>query len=209
MNLVSFQVGIDTDQAIGYRQSYLAMESKAMYWISLQLSYHIHTILHKIRNLPWLAKVKMIRKKHYHCTFYIDNILPMHCLLWALRWDLILPAFMKVCETLSATSWWPSDTIMCLTADPADIRLLHSPNMEAIGLSAGYETWPPICWHQAFVIGWSKYRLGLPVAPLHYGLTWTVGIPTVFHTPVTVPLHCPNGRQLPAVRAVQWDCERV
>ena len=51
------------------------------------------------------------------------------------------------------------------------------------------------------MIGWSKNRLGLPSAPLYYGLTWPVGIPTVFQTPVTVPLHC--------IRAVQWDCERV
>ena len=42
---------------------------------------------------------------------------------------------------------------------------------------------------------------------LHYGLMWPVGIPTVFQTPVTVPMH--NGRQMPAVRAVQRDCERV
>ena len=36
------------------------------------------------------------------------------------------------------------------------------------------------------MIGWSNYRLGLPSAPLRYGLTWPVGIPTVFHTPMTV-----------------------
>ena len=36
-----------------------------------------------------------------------------------------------------------------------------------------------------------------------------MGIPTVFQTPVKVPSHCPNGRQLPALRAVQGDCERV
>ena len=88
-------------------------------------------------------------------------------------------------------------------------RLPHSPSLVAIGLSAGYETWPPIGCHHPFVIGWSIDRLGLPSAPLHYGLTWPVGIPTVFHTSVTVPLHCPNGRQLPAARAVQRDCERV
>ena len=34
-----------------------------------------------------------------------------------------------------------------------------------------------------FVIGWSKCRLRLPSAPLHYELTWPVGIPTVFQTP--------------------------
>ena len=47
-----------------------------------------------------------------------------------------------------------------------------------------------IGWHQAFVIGWSKYRLGLPSAPLHYGLTWPVEIPTIFQTPVPVLCKC-------------------
>ena len=89
------------------------------------------------------------------------------------------------------------------------LRLLHSPSLVAIGLSVGYETWPPIGWHLPFVIGWSEDRLGLPSAPLHYGLKWPVGIPTAFQTSVTVLLHCPNGRQLPTVRAVQGDCERV
>ena len=58
---------------------------------------------------------------------------------------------------------------------------------------------------QASVIGWSKFRSGFPSAPLHYGLTWPVGIPIVFQTPVTAPLHSPNGRQMPAVRAVQRE----
>ena len=39
----------------------------------------------------------------------------------------------------------------------------------AIGLSEEYETWHPIGWHCAFVIGWSKYRLGSTSASLHYG----------------------------------------
>ena len=88
------------------------------------------------------------------------------------------------------------------------IRLLHSLSLVAIGLSVGYETWPLIGWHHPFVIGW-KDRFGLPSASLHYRLMWPVGIPTIFQTSVTVPLHCPKGRQLPAIRAVQWDCERV
>ena len=73
---------------------------------------------------------------------------------------------------------------------PSGHRLLHSPSLVAVGLSVGYWTWPPIGWHHSFVIGWSKDWLGLPSAPLHYGLTWPEGIPTVFQTPVTVPLHC-------------------
>ena len=76
------------------------------------------------------------------------------------------------------------------------LRLLHSPSLVAIGLSVGYETWPPIGWHLPFVIGWSKDRLGLPSAPLHYGLKWPVGFPTAIQTSVTVLLHCPNGNCL-------------
>ena len=60
------------------------------------------------------------------------------------------------------------------------VRLLHSPSLVAIGMSVGYEPWPPIGWHHPFVIGWSKYRLGLLNAPLHHGLMWPVGIATVF-----------------------------
>ena len=72
-------------------------------------------------------------------------------------------------------------------------RLLPSPSLEAIGLSVGYETWSSIGWHHASLNVWSKYRLRLSRNPLHYGLTWPLGIPTVFQTPVTVPMHSPNG----------------
>ena len=102
---------------------------------------------------------------------------------------------MKTSDAISKKLSWPY---------PSDHRLLHSPSLVAVGLSVGYETWPPIGWHHPIVIGWSEDRLGLPSAPL---LTWPVGIPTIFQTPVTAHLHCPNGR--PAVRAVQGNCERV
>ena len=49
---------------------------------------------------------------------------------------------------------------------PCTHRLLHSPNLEARGLSVGYETRPPIGCLHSFVIGWSKYRLGLPYCPI-------------------------------------------
>ena len=75
-------------------------------------------------------------------------------------------------------------------------KLLHSRSLVARGLSVGYETWP-----HAFVIGWSESKLGLPRAPLHYGLAWPVRIPTVCQTPLTFHLHSLNGRQMP-------DCER-
>ena len=88
---------------------------------------------------------------------------------------------MKNFDATSKKSSWPY---------PIGHRLLHSPSLVAVGLSVGYETWLPIGWHHTFVIGWSKDELGLLSAPLHYGLTWPVGIPTVFQTPVTVPLHC-------------------
>ena len=78
-------------------------------------------------------------------------------------------------------------------APTAQITLLHNPSLEVIGLSAGYETWHPIGWHHHFVIGWFKDKLGLSSAPLDYGLMWPMGIPPVFQTTVTAPLHCPNG----------------
>ena len=103
---------------------------------------------------------------------------------------------------------------------PAWNRLLHSLSVVAIGLSVGYEqchitmwhwyeTWPPTGWHQPFIIGWSKYRLVLPYAAMHYRLMQLVGITTVFQGPLTVSLHSLNSRHLPAVKAVQGDCERV
>ena len=82
------------------------------------------------------------------------------------------------------------------------IRLLHSPRLVATGLSVGYETWPPIGWNNAFMIVWCKYRLGLPSAPLHYGLMWPVEIPTVLQTPVTVPFIQPEWQ------ACRWGCAR-
>ena len=58
-------------------------------------------------------------------------------------------------------------------------------------------------WHHLF--GWSKYGLRLPRAPLRCGLTRSGRISTIFHTPLTVPLH----RQMPAVMALQGGCEQV
>ena len=104
--------------------------------------------------------------------------------------------------------WWCASKAVKQSTAPL-YRLLHSLSLVAIGLSVGYETWPSIGWHHAFVIGWSRYRLGLPSTLLHYGLTWPVGIPNILQTPVRVPLLSPNGRHLPAVRTVQGDCERV
>ena len=63
----------------------------------------------------------------------------------------------------------------------------------------------PALWLVDLNIDWNKpwfhWILG------NYGLTWLVGITTVFHMPLTIPLHSPNGR--PAIRVVQGDCERV
>ena len=59
-------------------------------------------------------------------------------------------------------------------------KLLHSLNLAVIGLSVGYETWPPIGWHHPIVIVWPKYKLGLPSDPLHYWLMWPGGFPPFF-----------------------------
>ena len=59
------------------------------------------------------------------------------------------------------------------------------------------------------VIGWSKYGLGMPRVTVHYGTMWLVSISIVFQRPLAVPLHIPNNRQMPAIRAVQGDCENI
>ena len=90
---------------------------------------------------------------------------------------------------------------------PGFLRLLDSPSLVAIALSAGNETWPPVGWHDPFVIGWSKYGLGMP--QLQCIMSSPVGFKTIFQRSLTVPLHSPNGRQMTAVWAVQGECETV
>ena len=92
-------------------------------------------------------------------------------------------------------------------------RLLHGPNWGTLRQSLGYETWIPFGWHNHFVIGWPKYRLGLPRSqrlvcshdrrefPLFFRGHW--------QSPHTAPRHSPNDRQMPVVSAVQRDRERV
>ena len=93
-------------------------------------------------------------------------------------------------DATSKTFSWPY---------PSGHRLLHSPSLVAAGLS-----WPLIGWHHYFVICWSKDRLGLPSVPLHYGITWRDEWEfQLCSSESTFAL------QLPAVRAVQGDCERV
>ena len=54
-------------------------------------------------------------------------------------------------ETTKIVIWPPSKLKNNHNAESH--KLLHSPSLVAIGLSVGYETWPPIGWHHAFVIG--------------------------------------------------------
>ena len=111
---------------------------------------------------------------------------------------------------------WRSEEVVNLSASlfaavPVTyfLRLLKSPNLVVIGLSVGYETWPSNGWHHPFLTSWYQYRLELPSAQMYYGHTWLLGISTVSQTPVIVPFHSPNSRLMPAVRAVQGDCENV
>ena len=71
--------------------------------------------------------------------------------------------------------------------------------------------WSPIGCFAGSVIGWSIYIYspGNTSHHMHYGLTWPVGISTSFQTPLTVSLHTPAAGNLPTIRAVQRDCERV
>ena len=78
----------------------------------------------------------------------------------------------------------------------------------------GYEILPrfhwlvlPALWLADLNIDWETRRLHWILG--NYGLTWPMGISPVFQTPLTVPLHSPNGREMPVVRSVQGDCETV
>ena len=88
-------------------------------------------------------------------------------------------------------------------------RLLHSPSLVASGLSVGYATWTPTGWHHPLVTVWSKYGLGLPQSQWIVGSCdrWEFPIFGHWQSPWTALIY--NGRQMPAVKAVQGDCERV
>ena len=136
------------------------------------------------------------------CVITVGNSLAIggkhiNCKCWNLTLGMI-----TVCDSLAIGRKYVTSTMQLGFDDSTDMtptlgsfRLLHSPSTVAIGLSVGYETWPLIVWHCSFVIRWSKYRLGMPGALLHYELSSPEGIPAVFQTPVTVRLHSPNERQ--------------
>ena len=121
-------------------------------------------------------------------------------------------------------SWGPAETTAELYEKGTDTaitqgcpwmqvsgRVMHHPSKVAVlvGLSVGYKASSPIGWNHPFVIGWSKYRWKNVSASRHRDLMWLVGMTIVFQGPLTVPMHSPNGRQMPAVRAVQGDRERA
>ena len=72
-----------------------------------------------------------------------------------------------------------------------------------------HETWPLNGWHHPFVIGWSKYKLGLLQSP------WIVGshdqreFSPFFRGHWQSTSTAPTAGNLPAIRAVQGECETV
>ena len=64
-------------------------------------------------------------------------------------------------------------------------------------------------WHRRYCDRLVNILVGIVVVAMHWGLKWSMRIATIFQRPLTVPLHSPDGRQMPAVSAVQGDCERV
>ena len=149
---------------------------------------------------PSLTRLTLVQVFHLFCTrpifepllTYVNwtgTILNRNTNETILSWKCISKSRLQNSSPALAASeavvWWLSLSPLRSNQFPGietHARLLHSPSLVAVGLSAGYGTWPPISWHHAFVIGWSKYGLGLPSAPLYHGLTWPVGIPTVFQT---------------------------
>ena len=58
-------------------------------------------------------------------------------------------------------------------------RLLHSPNLAALALSVGYETWTPIGWQHPFDL-LVEILVGIAAVAMSCGLMWLVGIPTSY-----------------------------
>ena len=88
-------------------------------------------------------------------------------------------------------------------------RLLHSPNLASVGLSVGHDEISLIGCVGGYEIVWSNCRLGKLLTCIALQNHVVVGIFIIFQRPLTVPLHSPYGRQMPAVKVVQGDCDRV
>ena len=97
----------------------------------------------------------------------------------------------------------PSITKICLKIT---CLKFHSYFPGANELSPCTTVWLTL-WLADLYIVWETPRLHWIL--VNYGLKWPVGISTIFQTPLTVLLQSPNDRQMPAVRAVQWDPETV
>ena len=129
---------------------------------------------------------------HYNCHWHEQLPHPTHYIITT--------------YLLRQTSTFPRNVYVMFTLC---VRLFHRPNVVAIGLLVGYETWLAIGSVAVCVIGGSKFRLGNPSHTMHYGLTWPIGISAVFKGHWQSPYTAITGGNLPTVSAVQGDCERV
>ena len=103
---------------------------------------------------------------------------------------------------ISSHICWPYDAIKmadeisrhleCQQPICGCLRLLHIPSLVANGLSMRCETLQSNRLESPFVIDWCKYRPGLPQSQC-IELTWMVGISSVLHRLLTVPLHSLKG----------------
>ena len=97
-----------------------------------------------------------------------------------------------------------------MTSKEMVVKWLHSPSLVAIGLSVGYETWPPIGWHHPFVIGLNiDWDCLVPHCIMGSCDQWEFSL---FQTTVTVPLHCRrlplrlcNGTVTECTVGLEWD----
>ena len=105
---------------------------------------------------------------------------------------------------------WKYSITPLMTGPPGCPRLLHSPSLVVIGLSLGYETWPPIRWYPPFVIDWS---MNICWDWLHcngwWACDWWEFAPFFVRPSWQSPCTALMAGNLPAIRAVQGDCGRV
>ena len=91
-------------------------------------------------------------------------------------------------------------------------RLLHCRNLVAVGLSVGYETWPRLAMYVFLIQLLMRGLLNCTELRESCNVLWTrlvCGNSCCFSKATDSLLAQPVRRQMPALRAVQGDCERV
>ena len=127
---------------------------------------------------------------------------------WTVETNILV--YQGVCHV----NWYKVDMWYCRSTRHIVQRLLNSPNLAQVGLSARYETWPLIGWCYHLYDWYLIIDLGRPKLHRILGnLQYIVGSCDrweLYHFPKATDSHLNNANgSLPAVGVVWVDCEQV